>query len=876
MSLRPGDTFGRYLVEGKLGEGGTGEVWRAVDTRLGRKVALKLLRRDSQGESEAFVRQVRRMLREARFVAALRDPAIAMVYDAGEHDGFPFLAMELAEGKPLRALIDEGLPLGARVAILRAVARALSVAHRAGLVHRDVKPENVMVDEQGAIKVLDFGIARRTEQVGDATITQDDADVRTGDGAFLGTPAYMSPEQVKGEPVDARADQFAWGVVAYELLTGRLPFRAERGPMSLIASILCDEPPPMDRIPEALSAVVLRALAKEPADRHPSMDAVAAALEPFIPAPLPAPERTEEPRPDEEKPAVVLPRKVRLGGAIAVVVVAALALVLPLAFRRTRENKKIPELGRFFPAPAPTPVTSLPLPEVSSDEARDAYREGLQALRDGAWMVAYAAFDRATRLDPSLSAAWMRMALVIQDSDATLARQYFRKAVLGRGTLGARDAGLLDALEPIIQRTPSDIVETGRRLALLRARFPGDAEIASLFSLYAVGLLPPEDALAVADRCLAIDPLEGDCLQVRARTLLRRLGRVEEGLRTLERCIAASPGATDCFSDIATVHSSLGRCDLVEQDARGWIARSPRSPVAHLLLASALHDREPRSPAVVAAVEAAALRYHEHGLRGEEARRRIEVALATGHFDEAERRLIAFAREMADDPSEDAQAWPAYMRVSLLRELGRIAEAGRLAETFLAQRRTMVGGSVGLHWLDHVVFFHRAKLDAGLASREEYDAARAAFLAHYAGSERAHTVLAVWAHGAGFAAASAAEARAALESLPAIAAFKERRVELEIGLSFDAALGHVHFLDGDMNAAIPHLVTAASSCMGLTAPFIQATALVELGHAREALGDRSGACDAYGKILARWGDVRASRTAEDARARAAALGCGRP
>ena len=880
MSLRPGDAFGRYLVECRLGEGGAGEVYRAVDQRLGRKVALKLLRRDEDAEGPAFGQEVERMLREARFAAALRDPSFVAIYDAGELLGVPFLAMELVTGTSLRDVITSEIPLSDRIVILRAIAFSLSVAHRAGLVHRNVKPENVIVLPGNTIKILDFGVAFRTAQPAEST-DRPAKDVKKAESGrsvrkslFPAASAYMAPEELRGDVIDGRADQFAWGLVAYELLTGRHPFRKDRAPDALALAIVRDEPPPISRripskndempIPRDLSRIILRALHKKPDDRYPSMDAIVSALYPFVDTP----DNEEEPLAEANAFARWLQH-----GLFTLVLVIFAATVF-IIWKITPEQKaQTKQLLIAFPAPAPTPVTALPLPPAASPEAKNAYREGLQALRDGAWLVAYAAFDRATKLDASLAGAWMRMALIIQDSDATLARGYFRKATMNRGLLSQRDADLLDALEPIIQRTPSDLPEMGRRLALLRARFPGDAELASLFAVYAVGLLSPEDALLAADRCLEVDPQEGDCLQVRARTLLRRLGRVDEGLATLERCIAATPGATDCFSDIGTVHSSLGRCDLVELDARGWIARSPRSPVAHALLASALYARDPRSPAVVSAALGAASRYREHGLHGEEMRRRIEVAIAMGHFDEALQLLETFLQEMADDPAEDAQSWPTYMMVSLLRETGRLAEAGKVAEAFLARRNTMIAGTVGLRWLDYSVFFWRTKFDAGLARKDEFEAARAAFLAHHAHNERANSQLAVWAHGLGLVAADAEEAKSALSLLPAVAAFKERRVELEIGVTFDAALGHVYFLAGDNKAALPHLLTAASSCMGLSSPFIQATALFELGLVREAQGERALACQVYQKLEARFRGVPKSRTGEAAALRIAALGC---
>ncbi|HVK64242.1 MAG TPA: serine/threonine-protein kinase, partial [Polyangium sp.] len=268
-----GEVFGRYVVESLLGEGGMGEVYRALDTRLGRRVALKFLRKDGELSEDAWAHEASRMLREARAAAALSHAGIVAIYDVGELDGTAFITMEIAEGEPLRALVGKDVPDARKIQILHDVARALDAAHQAGVVHRDVKPENIVVSKAGAVKVLDFGIARGLDRETDPGARTLEAEPT--ESTFQGTPAYTAPEQLTGESLDARADQFGFGVVAHELFEGELPFRADKGPAALISSILTDEPKPMTRAPEGVRDLVRRALAKDPADRFPSMAALA-------------------------------------------------------------------------------------------------------------------------------------------------------------------------------------------------------------------------------------------------------------------------------------------------------------------------------------------------------------------------------------------------------------------------------------------------------------------------------------------------------------------------------------------------------------------------------------------------------------------------
>jgi serine/threonine protein kinase/ABC-type branched-subunit amino acid transport system substrate-binding protein len=291
--MNPAGVPERYELLHFIGRGAMGSVYCATDTRLHRKVALKLLRvpTDTDDGSERAA-SIARMLREARAAAALEHPNIVAIYDVGEVtlDDKPscFIAMELVEGTPLRDYIGQlDVPFATRVAWLSDIARALAFAHGRGIIHRDVKPENVMIREDGLVKVLDFGLARRAAEV--VSPPDDDAYPNlTMEGELLGTPGYMAPEQMLRAVLDARADQFAWGVVAYELLVGLSPWGGHDSSIQVMAHVLQHEATPMLTLDPTLSpglaAIVHRAIARDRADRYESMDAVLDALDEAFPA----------------------------------------------------------------------------------------------------------------------------------------------------------------------------------------------------------------------------------------------------------------------------------------------------------------------------------------------------------------------------------------------------------------------------------------------------------------------------------------------------------------------------------------------------------------------------------------------------------------
>jgi eukaryotic-like serine/threonine-protein kinase len=261
-----GRTLAHYLIHTAIGAGGMGEVYRATDMKLGRDVALKILPPDVASDPERLVR----FQREARAVAALNHPNVVTLYSVEESDNVHFLTMELIEGQPLDRLIPaNGLPVERIVEIAGALAEALAAAHEKGIIHRDLKPANVMVTTEGRVKVLDFGLAKDAGAETSDGATQTSAGL-TQAGIVMGTPAYMSPEQVSGRTLDHRTDIFSLGVILHEMATGRRPFEGTSS-AELVSSILRDSPPLVTDVradlPHDLARVIRRCLEKDPRHR---------------------------------------------------------------------------------------------------------------------------------------------------------------------------------------------------------------------------------------------------------------------------------------------------------------------------------------------------------------------------------------------------------------------------------------------------------------------------------------------------------------------------------------------------------------------------------------------------------------------------------
>jgi tRNA A-37 threonylcarbamoyl transferase component Bud32 len=275
---------GRYHILEVIGLGGAGTVYKALDARLQKVVALKMLSHHFTHDAEFK----RRFQQEALVMAPLNHPNIVQVYDYGEADGLSYLVMEYIEGTSLEHFLSERKPLAVDYAIeiIRQVGKALSYAHRQGIIHRDLKPSNILISRDGRILLSDLGLAIAP---GGRTIT----DI----GTIVGTPAYMSPEQAMGKPVDARSDIYSLGLILYQLLTGRLPFSTD-SPGSMLYAHVHESPPPLrwfnPAVPPLVEQAVLKALAKDPKQRYQTVDEFVAVLSLSVRAMVPAPALTEK------------------------------------------------------------------------------------------------------------------------------------------------------------------------------------------------------------------------------------------------------------------------------------------------------------------------------------------------------------------------------------------------------------------------------------------------------------------------------------------------------------------------------------------------------------------------------------------------------
>ncbi len=287
--LQKGDKVDRYCIEATLGQGGMGTVYRARDEKLGRLVAIKVVKPSvGAGASE---QGSARLMREARAAATLDHANAVAIYDVGEVDGAPYIVMEFVDGSSLRKRLSQQTPpWRQRLSWLVDVARALEAAHEEGLIHRDIKPDNIMVRSDGTVKVVDFGIARRQAAQADPTAPTEtaaavgpDIATLTAEGMQVGTIQYMAPEQVRGAALDSRADQFSWGVCAYEILSGRNPWSTSNTALGIVAAIVSDDPQPLSEmatpVPPAVSEVVAKAMSKLPADRFANMGEIVSLLQ---------------------------------------------------------------------------------------------------------------------------------------------------------------------------------------------------------------------------------------------------------------------------------------------------------------------------------------------------------------------------------------------------------------------------------------------------------------------------------------------------------------------------------------------------------------------------------------------------------------------
>ena len=867
VRLRRGDAIAHFVIEGLLGRGGMGQVYRAHDTRLERFVALKLIggagtTLPSSAEGTA------RVWREARAAAAFNHPNAVSVYEIGETHGHVWIAMEIVDGAPMRRhVVDRSIPWETRLEWMLDAARALGAAHAAGLVHRDVKPENLMVRADGVVKVLDFGIARKTGDRGAAlaatmpislasipALSSSLDATLTAEGIVVGTPFYIAPEQaLSGEAIDGRADQFAWGVTAYELFSGQLPWGSDLG--RAMRSVVDGEPPRPLRelapeVPLPIAAAIERTLRRAPADRFPSMEALIEAC--VVPAEAMAPVAPTAP--------------VRRSRGVVWLLVGITALGVALG---VSQIGKSPTTGAAPSASVAPPISTIP-------EAAATFTAGMQAWRDGAQVRAMNAMEAAEKLDPHLAAAPLREALwdelarplIVGSLDPTSPRAAFHRAEAQQATASPYERAFLLAVEPRLRTTP-DPAESERRLLEMTTRFPDRGEPWLWIAVARTERAETVTSLEAVDRAIAVEPgLAIPALLLRSWV---ERGTPEAALATLDRCIQRSAGAADCFGARARLHGIAGRCAAMESDARAWLAADRESPLAMFTLAEALISTG--APAAAAReLTIAAEDRMDVAVRPNVKRHGKNVAaLLAGDFDASLAQGRAFDAELEINAPLVWKYLASLQIVEAARESGRDAIAGAAAKSFLDRAAAWTPSTPGE--IAMPVAMAAIGLITKALTKEAFDRERARWLA------RAEAVVPVddtlrrrqlwqqaWA-GTAQTKELAQEAVAALAHFPAPLA-------PDVSTPTNAAsVGHVFAKAGDLERAVPYLKRAVAGCYPMNGFTYLMRARLELGDALVALGHPDEARPHYQAIIDRWGDAKPrSVTADAARAALKKLG----
>jgi serine/threonine-protein kinase len=865
--LLVGQRIGRFRVLGELGRGGMGIVYLAHDDQLQRSVALKVLVTSLTRHEE----RRRRFLREGRVAASVTHPNLATIYDVGEDDGRIFIAMERVEGQTLRRILaSRRLTVDETLDLTTQILAGLAKAHQAGVVHRDLKPDNVMVTDDGVVKLLDFGLAKLHrgspgEAPGDSAVGHD-----TADHQVVGTPSYMSPEQARGQPVDARSDIFAVGVMLYEMLSGRRPFMAENE-ADLLTAILRDAPEALSRasaqVPVSVRRIVERCLEKDPDRRYQTCGAIASDLarssgtrpgrSPMSQSsPVGGLDVAALPATSQSRRAPRLRRPV-----VALALALAATLVAGFVIRSRRQTAPVAATG-----PRPTAVTDLPLPASRSPEALSEYAAAMQGFRDGNWGYVYEHLERAVTLDPSLAAAHLRLAIVHRGKYPSEARVAFARALLGRGTLSERDQSLLAAYEPILNRDPPNQDEWQARLRAATERYPGDAELFCLLS-YALWQ-DPEAALRAARRSVELDPQYADGWQGVGESLAD-LGKIDEALVALDRCVTLSPAAADCRGERGAVRGVQGHCAEMEEDFRRAVASS-KSGVWHDGRAAALLALGRPPEAVLEVFRNKWAQLPAEGKAVTELRDRSRLDIALGQFRNAEAELAELNRLISSDSVLMLHAEQTLRLVAIYTETNRPREAAAVADDYLKRNEGWIGSG---QFDGTPMIMLWALLRGGKISHEAFASRRDEWIVSQRvqrGAMKGVAPLATYAHGL----QTQDEARAALRLFPQVDTPTVTSAEHP---TVAAGLGRLYLLAGRPRDALPYLRQVVNDCDGLRAPVEHVRSACLLGQALEATGDTAGACTAYARVLHQWGDASPpSLTAARARDRSRALHCPDP
>lgn len=849
-----GDKFGRFEVRGELGRGGMGIVYVAVDATLGREVALKVL------PASGDVERRRRFMREARSAATVTHPGIATVYDVGEQDGAVFIAMELVRGKTLRAWLDENriIPIVDAQRIGRSIARTLAKAHELGVVHRDLKPENAMLTLDGDVKLLDFGLAKLVGP----HLSSDGPTTETQEGRIMGTPCYMSPEQARGLAIDTRSDVFSFGVMFYELLTGRRPFSGATS-VDLLASITRDEPIAVNEvvpgISEEVARVVTRCLRKTSADRYADAGALLTDLENACTVTA---EKTSAPVDTASGPTVATPSKRLSRRIMGTVVGLSLAVTTSLAWWHVSSDAALKSGALASPATSISSgmtrvvTTSAPAPRA---DAVESYRKAQAAFRKGSSWIPI--LMHAVDQDPNLVQAHVQIAAArLFHVNADLTREHYRRAMDLSAALQEKDRVLLDAVEPLILQQPSDWAESIRRFLKAVEKFPDDANFWFFLSTATANFEDFGKANEYATHAIRLDPGFAHARSSLAMNMAYE-GRFEAAEEAAEECLKVVPESIQCMDLISRLRLREGRCEAMAQIGRRMIAASESRNDGELVLARSLAARgQPLATVEQALAQAESSRLGLPSANTQSIKKQFLVyqALArmlAGDFEGAELRARELESLSQTSRMQEERGAVAKLLAQVLLETGKTREAGDVVMRFLDRRDAWEPNPSAEDMAvarDATPFLLFAAAEAERLSASARVSRRDTWLRDWEARVTPVARNYLWMHAYASTAYSADEAKSALDVLSRQAPLPPFRPETLA----DAYVGRTYLLTGRTDDAITWLGQATQSCAALQFPFEQTRAFLWLGQAKESKGDTKGACGAYRVVLDRWGQAK--------------------
>ena len=909
----------RFLIE--LGRGGMGIVYLALEQGPGGFAKLKVIKRlraDLDEEPEA----VRMFLEEGRLSARLHHPNVVQTNAVGFDGKHHYLEMEYLEGQSFDALTRRAartdgrpLPVPLAVHVLAQTLAGLHYAHELrdldgsalALVHRDVSPHNVFVTYVGEVKLLDFGIARAAGSSSE-----------TKTGFLKGKVTYMAPEQVAREALDRRVDIFATGVMLWEALAGKrlwgdlddfqifLKLRSESIPSP--RTVRAD-------VPDELEAVCMRALAREPADRYATAAEMGAALESWLASsgeglgakelartmdalfatqraatkgeieqqlrattttggvgvPMlqaattltgkSAPGVGAEPRRDGtfEREQRRL-RGLTMLAQVAVGIALAASVAAGFSTWRARARAKL----------AQTPAASVESNERLSPntDAVAAYRAGMQGFRDADREEAMKQLDRAIELDGTFAAAHLRRALVDLSHLNEPQRAHLREAIRLHGQLGAHDRVLADAYAPRAS-VPEDTAESERRLARAVQSSPADADFVLELCRAQLQIGAYQDAKATCARARELDPDSATAI-AQAGMAFARLGDEEGAREAFEACSRKSPLASQCLGRLTQLDANEGQCAAALADVRRTISMNRASSGDYGSLASLLVANGESMESARLALDLLVQHTDPAQAVAEKTRAAASLAIFGGDFAEADRQLRVWSDAVAGSQDETLHLPGSVTRIQLAEEEGKKDQAIALANEYLSHRATWTMTTSD----DLSIFFVGVLYRLGALSRPEFVERRRKWL----DLKRAQPAGNVFGSSGGFAwieayarpALTADDGREALDVLPSYLPLPDPFMHLA---EFELPIGHAYRLAGRASEAVPYLEIAVGSCLAIDYAFEIALANLELGLAREQLGQRDGACSAYAAVTKQWGAAPLSSTALRAKERLRALEC---